>query len=75
MVQVHSPWEGSGPVRIPCAPCTILCLHPGPDTCSILLTLIGAVIEDIEGLLGCWPPLLVTKNEINPLMQVSRNIL
>lgn len=38
-------------------------------------TLIGAVIEDVEGLLRGRSPLLVAKDEVDPLMQVGRHIL
>ena len=34
-------------------------------------TLICAVVEDIEGLHRCRAPLLVAKDQINPLMKVG----
>lgn len=43
--------------------------------CGTLPTFISAVIEDIEGLLGCWAPLLIAKDEIDPLMQVGGHVL
>lgn len=33
-------------------------------------TLICAVVEDVEGLHRCRAPLLVTKDQIDPLMKV-----
>lgn len=40
-----------------------------------MLTLICAVIEDVEGLHRCRAPLLVTKDQIDPLVKVSRYVL
>lgn len=36
-----------------------------------MLTLICAVVEDVQGLHSCRTPLLVTKDQIDPLMEVS----
>lgn len=41
----------------------------------MLPTLVGAVVEDVEGLFGRPPPLLVPEDEVDPLMQVGRHIL
>lgn len=39
------------------------------------LTLISAVVEDIEGIHGLFTSLLVTKDQVNPLMEVTGNVL
>lgn len=35
------------------------------------LTLVGAVVEDVEGLHGGWTSLLVPKNKVDPLVEVG----
>lgn len=44
-------------------------------TWGTLPTFIGTVIEDIEGLLSCWTPLLIAEDEVDPLMQMGGHIL
>lgn len=50
-------------------------LRPGPLSPGARLTLISAIIEDIEGLLRSRPPLLIAKDEVDPLMEVGGDIL
>lgn len=38
------------------------------------LTLVGAVVEDVEGLHGGRAALFVPKNEVDPLVEVGRDI-
>ena len=42
----------------------------GNDSIVAEFTLICAVVEDIEGLHRCRAPLLVAKDQIDPLMKV-----
>lgn len=46
-----------------------------PDGCCGFVTLICAVVEDVEGFHRCRAPLFVTKDQINPLMEVGWHIL
>lgn len=38
------------------------------------LTFIRAIVEDVEGIYCLFTPLLVTKNQINPLMEVTGHV-
>lgn len=46
-----------------------------PDGCCGFVTLICAVVEDVEGFHRCRAPLFVTKDQINPLVEVGWHIL
>lgn len=57
-------------------PCIAASSVPWPHLMySTVSTFIGAVIEDVEGLLGRWTPLLIAEDEVDPLMQVGGHIL
>lgn len=43
-------------------------------TVNCCLTLIGAVVEDIEGFHCLFTSLLVTKDQVNPLMKVTGHV-
>lgn len=51
--------------------------HPAgaPHPLSPQLTLVGAVVEDVEGLHGGRASLLVPENEVDPLVEVRRDVL
>lgn len=69
-------WGGGGQSGLLLCPLHAPSSAPQPSPASRApLTLVSAVIEDIEGLLCSWPPLLVAKDEVDPLMQVGRYIL